>query len=142
MPTNTRIRLYRALIVSTITYGCCAWLLTDKLRKKVNGINSKMLSQITKRSIHQEAADPTFNIVDYILKQRWEYLGHILRLDHHRALRRFTLELSPNEPPFQEGSLLADTNFRDIETMIEEAANRNLWQNSRTRRQRSVVQMS
>ena len=39
LPVNTRIRLYRALIVSTMTYGCCAWLLTDKLRKKVNGIN-------------------------------------------------------------------------------------------------------
>ena len=47
LPVNTRIRLYRALIVSTMTYGCCAWLFTTPMRKKWNGVNSKMLSQIT-----------------------------------------------------------------------------------------------
>ncbi len=77
LPINTRIRLYRALIVSTMTYRCCAWLFTSPMRKKINGVNSKMLSQITQRSIHHEAANPIFNIVDYILKQRWEFLGHI-----------------------------------------------------------------
>ena len=135
LPVSTRIRLYRALIVSTMTYGCCAWLFTAQMRKKINGVNSKMLSQITQRSIHQEAAKPTFDIVDFILKQRWEYLGHILRLDHHRALKRFLLELSPSEPPFHQGSMLADTNFRSIEQMIEEAANRDLWRKSRKTRQ-------
>ena len=48
LPIYTRIRLYRALIVST---GCCAWLFTNSMRKKTNGVNSKMLSQITQRSI-------------------------------------------------------------------------------------------
>ena len=79
-----------------------------------------MLSQITHRSIHQDAAKPTFDIVNFILKQRLEYLGHVLRLDHHRTLRRFILELSPSEPPFHNGSFLDDTNFRSINLMKQQ----------------------
>ena len=94
LPVSIRLRLYVALIVLTMTYACDSWLFTDKLRKKLNGVNSKMLSQITRRSIHQEAANPTFNIIDFVMQKRWEYLGHILRMDHHRATRRFLLELS------------------------------------------------
>ena len=31
LPISTRLRLYRSLIVSTMTY-CCAWFLTDKVK--------------------------------------------------------------------------------------------------------------
>ena len=94
--------VYIAIIVNTMTYAYGAWLFVDKLKKKLNGVNSKMLSQITLRSIHQEAAKPTFNIVDFVMQKRWEYLGHILRMEDHRATRRFLLELSPKSPPYIE----------------------------------------
>ena len=71
-----------------------------------------MLSLITKRSIHDEAKTPTFDVIEHFLSRRWEYLGHILRMDDRRALKRFLLELSPAEQPYVEGSLLADTCFQ------------------------------
>ena len=90
LPRSTRVRLYKTLIgQTTMIYGCEAWSFTDNIKKKINGVNSKMLSQITKRAIHQEATSPTFNIVGYIRKQRWSYLGHIVRLDPNHALRKF-----------------------------------------------------
>ena len=55
------------------------------------------------------------------------YLGHILRLDQHRALKKFLIELSPKEQPFLEGSLFANTKFRTIDEMLEAATNRKLW---------------
>ena len=54
-----------------------------------------MLSQITKRTIHEEAREPSFDTVNHVLDRRWVYLGHILRLDQHRALKKFLIELSP-----------------------------------------------
>ena len=129
LPIHTRVRLYRALIgQTTMTYGCEAWMFTDKIKRKINGVNSKMLSQITKRSIHQEAASPTFNIVGYIRQLRWSYLGHIIRLDPDRALRKFVIDLAPDEAPFIEGSLPADSHFRCKAEMIETANNREEWQ--------------
>ena len=131
LPVRTRLRLYIALIVYTMTYACGGWLFVDKLKKKLNGVNSKMLSQITKRSIHQEAAKPTFNIIDFVMQKRWEYLGHILRMEHHRATRRFLLELSPSNPPYIAGSLLADAPHRTVEELIEMASDRDKWRESR-----------
>ena len=114
-----------------MTYACGAWLFVDKLKKKLNGVNSKMLSQITLRTIHQEAAKPTFNIVDFVMQKRWEYLGHILRMEDHRATRRFLLELSPNSPPYIEGTLLADAPNRTREELIQLASDREEWRKSR-----------
>ena len=119
----------------TLTYACGAWLFTDDLKKKLNGVNSKMLSQITKRSIHQEAANPTFNTVDFVMQQRWEYLGHILRMDHYRATRRFLIELSPSNPPYIDGSLFADAPHRTVQELRDLASDRDLWWKSRAEMQ-------
>ena len=86
LPTALCISFYRATVVLTMEYGSEAWMFTDKIRKKVNGVNSKLLSQITRRTIHEEASQPTFNTIDHVLSRSWQYLGHILRLDESRAL--------------------------------------------------------
>ena len=58
-----RIRLYKSLVISTMIYGSSAWLLTERIKQKINGVSSKFLFQITKRSIHEEAGNPTFNVL-------------------------------------------------------------------------------
>ena len=132
LPVAMRLRLYRTLVVSTMLYGCKAWMFTDTMRKRVNGANSKMLAQITRRSIHQEAQSPTFCAVEHALTRRWEYLGHILRLDDHRALKQFVINLSPAFP-YQDGSLLSDTIFRSIGEMQTAASDRKEWREGRKR---------
>ena len=124
---NLRIRLYSALVVQTMIYGSSAWLLDTKLKKNLNGVSSKMLTSITKRSIHEEASSPTFDIVDHVLKRRKSYLGHILRLDPERGVRRYLLELNPDTAPFVPGSLLSDTSYETVEEIIEAAQDRLEW---------------
>ena len=114
-----------------MSYSSEAWQITDKVAKKVNGVNSKMLSLITKRSIHEEARTPTFDVVEFIKARRWEYLGHILRMDQNRALRRFAIELSADTAPFKQGSLMSETPFQDVAEMIEAAEDRDHWRNMR-----------
>ena len=127
LPVKLRIRLYAALVISTMIYGSSAWLFEEKLRRSLNGINSKMLAAITKRTIHEEAREPTFNVVNHVLKRRRAYLGHILRMEPHRAVRRYLLELNPNEAPFIPGSLLDDTDYETVDQMLNDADNRTLW---------------
>ena len=112
-----------------MSHSCEAWQFTKRAQQKVNGVNSKMLSLITKNTIHHEAKYPTFDAVDYILKLRPEFLGHILRMDPNRSLKRFTIELNPSEAPFRAGSLLSETQFQDIDSAIEAAENRLEWRN-------------
>ena len=86
-----------------------------------------MLSIIVKRTIHGEAKEITYDTVEQVYNRRWNYLGHRLRLDIEQAMRRYILEFSQTERPFTPGSLFADTKFRDVETMIQVANDRNLW---------------
>ena len=127
LPISLRIRLYACLIVSTMVYGSSALLFTEELARKLNGVSSKMLSIITKRSVHDEARDPTFDTVISVRLRRWNYLGHILRLEEHRAVRRYLLDLSPVEAPFIHGSLLDDTQFQTVQEAIEAASDREHW---------------
>ena len=127
LPIELRLRFYAVLVVSTMIYGSSAWLFDESLKRSVNGVNSKMTAPITKRSIHEEARDPSFNIINTILKRRRAYLGHILRMAPTRMVRRFLLELNPATAPFIPGSLLDDTNYRTAAEMIEAASNRSEW---------------
>ena len=134
LSVDVRVRLYATLIVSTMIYGSSAWFFTQKIRKLVNGVNSKMLSQITRRTIHSEASQPTFNIIDCICKRRWSFLGHILRLPEDRAVRRYLLELSPREPPYIDGSLLDDANYWTVDELTIASLNRDRWKTMRNER--------
>ena len=83
-----RLRLYIASVCSVMTYGSEAWFITDAIRRKINGANSRMLSVITGKTIRQEAIEEscTFNLVRAIRARRLQWLGHILRLDEDRLL--------------------------------------------------------
>ena len=124
LPVELRLRLYAVLIVMAMVYGSDAWLFTTEIRKSLNGVSSKMLSTITKNTIHEEAKNPSFDVVDHVKCRRKSYLGHLLRLDENRTVRRFLLELSPPERPFIEGSLLEEVNFENVQMMIDSAKNR------------------
>ena len=134
LPVDLRVRLFVVLIVSTMLYGACGWFLTKKVKQTLNGHASRMLSAITRRTIHEEAKHPTFDIIDFLLNQRWNYLGHILRMDEDRALRKFLLHLQPDQAPFVPGSLLDDTNFSSLDEAIQAAQDWATWRKLRAER--------
>ena len=127
LPIPMRCRLFNSLVSSTMSYGCEAWKLTIPVKRMVNSVNSKMLSLITKRSIHEEAKKPTINVVESIKQRRVEYLSHILRMDRDRTLRCFLTELQPQQAPYKQGSLMSEVPFRTLEEMVEAAQDRDKW---------------
>ena len=86
-----------------------------------------MLSVMTKRTVHEEAREPTFDAVEHVLSRRRSYLGHILRMEPDRMIRRYLLELNPSAAPFIPGCLLADTDFETVAEMTVAAQDRAMW---------------
>ena len=76
-----KLRLYEAAVVSILTYGSETWDLTPNARRKLNGVNSHMLSWFTGKSIPAEArpATTSFNLLQKIRQRRLRWVGHILR---------------------------------------------------------------
>ena len=92
----------------------------------LNGANSKMVSVITGRTIHAEAArEKTFDIVLWIRARRLQWLGHILRLGPERMIKQAVYEMY--KQPL-EGDLLMDApkskSWRELCTY---AVNREYW---------------
>ena len=88
LPVALRTRLYAVLVISTHVYGSSAWFFDEPLKRTLNNTNSKMLSVMTKRTVHEEAREPTFDAVAHVLSRRRSYLGHILRMQPRRMVRR------------------------------------------------------
>ena len=127
LSVDLRLRLFAPIFGSTMLYGSSAWFTIKQVKKKINGVNSKMLSQITRRSIHDEAKSPSFNAIKSMMHRRWSYLGHILRMDTSRSVRRFLLELSPSERPLPEGSLFEQIPFQTVAEAVLAAQDRERW---------------
>ena len=95
-----------------------------KVRRTLKGFNSRCLSRITGKSYRDTAKDPDFNLVLAIRKRR---LGHILRMNAKRLVRRtFVAYVStPGGPP--DGSLLDDCHIKDISQLTELAQDKTKW---------------
>ena len=73
-----------------MSYGAEAWILNDETRRALNGANSKMVSAITGRTIHEEAKTEgkTYDVVAGIRAKRMKWLGQILQMDENRMLHK------------------------------------------------------
>ncbi|KAI8491775.1 hypothetical protein Bbelb_305800 [Branchiostoma belcheri] len=108
LPHSMKVRLYKSSVCSTLTHSCEAWDLTRDVTRMINGFNSRCLQVITKKHFRDTATNPDYNLMLTIRRRRLRYLGHILRMDPSRLVRR-TLEAyvcGGDNPP--EGSLLMD----------------------------------
>ena len=89
VPLATKISIYKAAVMSLMTYGCEAWSLTAKMKAKINGANSRCMARLTGRSVHSEASPrlQTFDIITAIRIRKWKWLGHILRTPGDRLTK-------------------------------------------------------
>ena len=87
MEMSMKLKLYGAAVMSLFTYGCEAWALTPKIIQQLNGVNSLLLSRFTGKTAHEEARDPSYDMIACIRARRLYWLGHILRMEQHRLVR-------------------------------------------------------
>ena len=96
-PFHLKKQVMDQCILPTMTYGCQTWSLntqmTDKLRTAQRAMERKMLDLKLKDKIPcSEIRKRTkiINIIEYTLKQKWKWVGHIARLKDNRWTRRCT----------------------------------------------------
>ena len=60
-----KLRLYKAAVVSLLTFGCETWDLSPPAQRRLNNANSLMLARFTNKTIPQEARPATisFNLI-------------------------------------------------------------------------------
>ncbi len=64
-----------------------------------------MLSRIAGRTIAEEARKPTLDVVMRATDRRWNWLGHIRRLEQHRIIRQVLLSCVRPTPDSRSGDV-------------------------------------
>ena len=127
LPISMKVRLYQAAVCSSVTHACEAWDLTDPVLRTINGFNSRCLSAILKADIHEMAASPPFDLNLTIRRRRLRFLGHILRMEPERLVRKTLFALTKGGKEYPKGSLFMDVEDSTIEDLVCLAEDRNSW---------------
>ena len=124
------MRLYVAAVCSIMSYGSEAWILDKETKRALNGANSKMVSVITGRTIHDEAKEDgrTYDVVAGMRATRLRWLGQILLMKEDRMVHKTVKMMHENR---RDGDLLMDApksaNWEDLIKMAATEKGK-LWQ--------------
>ena len=124
---NVKLRIYKTAVCSIVKYGSESWRWTIVEKKAINNFNSKCLAVITGFEIAFEARHETshFNLEHDITRRRAAWLGHILRFEEGRLIRRVTIELYKHK---YDGSIYDNVpDHHNINHLIEIANDRDQW---------------
>ena len=127
LPLRLKLRLYAAAVGSVLTYGSEAWILDAATCKAITDANAQMLTHITGQTQHEEAtkSTTTFDMVRNIRARRLQWLGHILRMNDQRLVKRAAFHIFTHR---QEGDLCMDapavTRWEDL---VDRAKDRETW---------------
>ena len=127
LPISMKVRLYQAAVCSSLTHACEAWDLTAPVLRAINGFNSRCLSAIFKADIHEMAASPPFDLILTIRRRRLRFLGHTLRMEPERLVRRTLFALTKGGTDYPKGSLFMDVEDSAIEDLVCLAKDKNSW---------------
>ena len=109
-------------VCSTITHASEAWTFTKRVQQIVKGFNSKCLHTITGEHWRATATRPAYNLILAIRPRRLRYLGHLLRMDSNRLVRRTLIAYTNGGNNAPEGSLLQDCPGQSIDQLSLEAS--------------------
>jgi hypothetical protein len=92
---KTKIRLYSALVVSTLLYGSETWPMTANNRKRLEAAHHKWLrsilhisrrDKVTNKDVRERKGQEDMETI--IRKRRLQWMGHIVRMDENRRAKQ------------------------------------------------------
>ncbi|XP_071138272.1 uncharacterized protein [Mytilus edulis] len=94
MSRKTKIRLYVSNVKSVLLYGSETWRTTKNV-ERIRGFEGRCLRRIINirwPSVisNSELSERTGvkNILNEIIRRQWQYIGHILRMDNNRHVKK------------------------------------------------------
>ncbi|GFR73715.1 hypothetical protein ElyMa_003875300 [Elysia marginata] len=161
---KTKLKLYRALVKSVLTYNCSTWALIQAGEKKLDAFHRKQLKwvvgirypvKITNKALYKQCNERPLSL--YVLENRWRLFGHILRRDReipaNKAMEGFfvpqgdkyrvrPITILPvvlnNDLSRLESSTYCLKTFKDIENLKKIAEQRDQWRILCTRVQKEA----
>jgi len=99
---ETKMKVYRAVVLPTLLYGCETWTVYSRHARKLNHFHTTRLRSIMNIKWHQRIPDTavltramTTSIHTMLMKHQARWAGHIVRMDDDRIPKRlFYGELS------------------------------------------------
>ena len=137
LPISLKKQVMDQCILPTMTYGCQTWSLnkqmTNKLRTAQRAMERKMLDlKLKDKMLCSEIRKRTkiIDIIEYTLKQKWKWAGHIARLKDNRWTKRCT-EWQPRRGKRSRGRPSRrwqdDITEKEGTTWIRKATDRRRW---------------
>ena len=137
LPISLKKQVIDQCILPTMTYGCQTWSLnkqmTNKLRTAQRAMERKMLDLKLKDKIpcaEIRKRTKIIDIIEYTLKQKWKWAGHIARVKDNRWTRRCT-EWQPRRGKRSRGRPSRrwqdDITEKEGTTWIRKATDRRRW---------------
>ena len=137
LPISLKKQVMDQCILPTMTYGCQTWSLnkqmTNKLRTAQRAMERKMLDLKLKDKIpcaEIRKRTKIIDIIEYTLKQKWKWAGHIARLKDNWWTRRCT-EWQPRRGKRSRGRPSRrwqdDITEKEGTTWIRKATDRRRW---------------
>ena len=129
---NTRIKLYRSVVKSVLTYNCETWALTKQDQRKLDAFHRRQLRQvlnitypklIKNKSLYRITQEKPISLT--ILERRWRLFGHILRQDIHSPANQAMLAYFKQEKPKRRGrqkTSIVSTLRHDLKTISNSAS--------------------
>ena len=116
-----KLRIYKAAIVTVLTYGFETWQLTPRVLGLLDTWNARRLAFITGREIRSELSVPTFHLTRWLRARRLQWGGHLLR-DHGPSLAAAVARQDTSE-----FGLFMDAPPVGLEERQSIASDRDLW---------------
>jgi hypothetical protein len=98
---NTKIKIYRTIILHVVLYGCETWLFTLREKHRLRVFENRMLRRIfgpkrdevtrKRRKLHNEELNYLYSsprIVQVIKSKRMRWAGHVARMRERRGIYR------------------------------------------------------
>jgi hypothetical protein len=92
---STKKKVYEALVLSILLYGCESWNLTVKLRNKLTSFHRRCVRRMCRVTVFNHITTKELlsrlnlrSLSSYLLVRRLRWLGRMVRMDEHRLPRQ------------------------------------------------------